>query len=117
MDRTRDRHADFETHSGNHASVEPDHSQPLTGQHTLGEPTEAADDSRANPVNDLPDATTSQPHRTGPHIQVGDSVAGLRSAPPQPRVAPGGVQVSLSISTDGNEVTSTPAIKCMMCYH
>ena len=27
-----------------------------------------------NPANDLPDATTSQPHRTGPHIQVGDSV-------------------------------------------
>ena len=60
------RHADFETHQGDHASVEPDRSQPSTGSHTLAEPTEAAGSSRANPANDLPDATTSQPHRPVP---------------------------------------------------
>ena len=60
------RHADFETHQGDHASVEPDRSWPSAGSHTLGEPTEAAGGSRANPANDLPDATTSQPHRPVP---------------------------------------------------
>ena len=29
--------------------------------------------SRANTANDLPDATTSQPHRPDTHIQVGSS--------------------------------------------
>ena len=59
-------HADFETHQGDHASVEPDRSQPSTGSHTLAEPAEAAGGSRANPANDLPDATTPQPHRPAP---------------------------------------------------
>ena len=40
--------------------------EPSAGSHTLAEPTEAAGDSRANPANDLPDATTSQPHRPVP---------------------------------------------------
>jgi len=48
---------------GDHAPVEPDRSWPLTGSHTLAEPTGAAGGSRANPTNDLPDATTSQQHR------------------------------------------------------
>ena len=33
----------------------------------------AAGDSRANPTDDLPDATDLNPPRTAPHIQVGDS--------------------------------------------
>ena len=39
------------------------------GSHTLAEPTEAAGGSRANPANDLPDATTLQPHRPVPTFQ------------------------------------------------
>ena len=49
-----------------HASVEPDRSRPSAGSHTPAEPTEAAGGSRANPANDPPDATTSQPHRPVP---------------------------------------------------
>ena len=45
---------------------EPDRSRSPAGSHTLAEPTEAAGDSRANPANDLSDATTSQPHRPVP---------------------------------------------------
>ena len=33
-----------------------------------------ADGSRANPANDLPDATTPQPQRPVTHIQVGGSL-------------------------------------------
>ena len=37
------------------------------------QPKEVADGSRANPANDLPDATTPQPQRPVTHIQVGGS--------------------------------------------
>ena len=72
----RDRHADFETHSGN---ITPLLSQTAAGRQLGGtprgsQPKEVADDSRANPANDLPDATTPQPQRPVTHIQVGDSI-------------------------------------------
>ena len=59
---TGGRHADFGTHLGDHASVEPDRTWPVNWEARPGRASlEAADGSRANPANDLPDATTIQP--------------------------------------------------------
>ena len=51
------------------------------------------------------------------HLHIAQSHQQLKHACRRQLPATGSVQVSLSISTDGNEVTNTPAIKCMMCYH
>ena len=46
----------------------------LGGTPRESQPKKVADGSRANPANDLPDATTPPATATSPHIQVGDSL-------------------------------------------
>ena len=77
----RDRQADFETHSGNITPLlsQTAASRQLGGTPRESQPKEVADDSRASPANDLPDATTPQPQRPVTHIQVGDSVEAVES--------------------------------------
>ena len=65
---------------GNHASVEPDHSQPVNWEAYPGRANpKVADGSRANPANDLPEATTQQPQQPAPTDIVGGSVLLIQS--------------------------------------
>ena len=65
------QHADFETHWG---EITPLLSQTAAGRQLGGTPRESqpiqvADGSRANPANDLPDATAQQPQRPAPRYK------------------------------------------------
>ena len=71
--------------------------EPSAGSHTLAEPTEAAGGSRANPANDLPAATASQPHQPVPtyksavHNRTSESLSTTQRPPRRantPRAAP-----------------------------
>ena len=71
----RGRHADFETHQrGNHASVEPDRTRPLTGRHTPEEPTPRGGRRLTSQPSQRPTRHYDlEATATGTHIQVGGS--------------------------------------------